>query len=242
MRPVILFTDFGLLGPYVGELRLAVHKVDAALPVFDLMHDAPRYAPGAAGLLLAAMLERLPQEAVVCAVIDPGVGTARRPVILHADDRWFVGPDNGLLDAVAAGANDAVWHSVDWRPENLSTSFHGRDLFAPVAARLAQGHPPPGQRIDAPQPVAPADPAQVIYLDDFGNAWTGLRAITDDARIHASNTVFPRADTFGDVPVGAPLWYVNSSGLVELAFNQDSAAARAGLAPETPVTVLTSAG
>lgn len=238
MRPVVLFTDFGLLGPYVGELRIAVHHVDPAIPVFDLMHDAPRYAPGAAGLLLAALIERLPDDAVVCAVVDPGVGTARRPVILRADDRWYVGPDNGLLAPVAASANTVDWFAVDWRPENLSTSFHGRDLFAPVAARLAQGHPPPGQHIDAPERLPAPDPSQVIYIDDFGNAWTGLRDVPTNATLHAGTTAFRRANTFGDVPEGAPLWYVNSSGFVELAFNQTSAAATAGLFAGTPVRIV----
>jgi hypothetical protein len=237
MRPVVLFTDFGFDGPYVGQLRLAAHRWGPHVPVFDLMHDAPAFSPIAAGWLLAALVERLPQDAVVCAVIDPGVGTRRRPVILRAGGRLFVGPDNGLLNRVAEQEQNARWWALDWVPERLSASFHGRDLFAPAAVRLAQGDWPDHSPVPAPSRDASGSPAQIIYADGFGNAWTGLRQLESTAQIQAEQTRFRHASTFGDRAPGEPLWYLNSNGFVELAVNQGSAVEAAGLGIGTPVTL-----
>jgi S-adenosylmethionine hydrolase len=131
---------------------------------------------------------------------------------------------------------------VLWRPGRLSASFHGRDLFAPVAARLARGEWP------AARPIgwSPADfegwaddLARVIYVDAYGNAVTGLRTagLAPGARFAVAGQVLERAETFGAVPPGTGLWYENSSGLAEIAVNQGSAASLFGLAVGSPVTV-----
>jgi len=237
MRPLVLFTDFGFEGPYVGQLKLAAHRWGPRVPVFDLMHDAPAFAPIAAGWLLAALVERLPEDAVVCAVIDPGVGTARRPVIVEADKRLFVGPDNGLLSRVSEQSAKTRWWSLDWIPDGLSASFHGRDLFTPAAARLAQGDWPAHSRITPPHCDASGTPAQIIYADGFGNAWTGLRRLEPAAQVEAGPMTFQHASTFGDREPGEPLWYMNSNGFVELAINQGSAVDKAGLRIGTPITL-----
>ena len=130
--------------------------------------------------------------------------------------------------------------AIDWRPAALSATFHGRDLFAPVAARLARGEPPPGTSA-APtrHPEWPDDLAEIVYVDHYGNAMTGLRAalLAADAVIEAGGVRIARARTFGDVPQGELLWYANANGLAEIAAHGASAAARLGLHPGIAVTV-----
>lgn len=97
-RPVGLFTDFGLAGPYVGQMKGRLLTLAPATAVIDLMHDAPAFDPRSAAYLLAALVPEWPADMVVMAVVDPGVGGARRPLVAEIDGRWFVGPDNGLFE------------------------------------------------------------------------------------------------------------------------------------------------
>jgi S-adenosylmethionine hydrolase len=236
-----LFTDFGWTGPYVGQVKAVLLREAPALPVIDLLHDAPHFNPRAAGYLLAALAPDVPAGTVLICVVDPGVGTERRPVMLHADGRWYVGPDNGLLNVVALQARTAQWWEITWRPQRLSPTFHGRDLFAPVAAQLALGKPPPGRRCDPAPGLArwPADLAEIIYIDPYGNAATGLRAkaLEPEAFMRARGRCFQPVRTFADEPPGSAVWYENSNGLAELAVNQGSAAASCSLTIGTPVSV-----
>ncbi|MDH3597421.1 MAG: SAM-dependent chlorinase/fluorinase, partial [Rhodospirillales bacterium] len=147
---IVLFTDFGLDGPYVGQMKAVLHAEAPGVPLIDLMADAPAFDARAAAYLLAAYAPAFPAGCVFLAVVDPGVGGPRLPLAVEADARWFVGPDNGLLAPTARRAEAARTWQVTWRPDRLSASFHGRDLFAPVAARLALGEEPPG----SPYPVA----------------------------------------------------------------------------------------
>lgn len=242
MGLLVLFTDFGLQGPYVGLLRLAVFRHAPHIPALDLLHDAPPFDPQAAAYLLATYVPEFPQGSVFVGVVDPGVGGRRAGLILEADGRLFVGPDNGLFDRVAARAGRARAWRIIWKPERLSATFHGRDLFAPVAALLAAGKAEPGE---LGEPVAirlrewPDDLARVIYLDRYGNAMTGIRAavLGSDAALQVGEQRLPRARTFSDLPPGRGFWYENSSGLVELAVNQGSAAERLGLALGQEVVV-----
>ena len=234
-----LFTDFGPQGPYVGQLHAAILREVPGLTVIDLLHDAPMFRPRAAAHLLAACAgESRPGEVFVC-VVDPGVGTARRPLALQADGRWFVGPDNGLLDVVAARSAEAAWWEITWRPAQLSASFHGRDLFGPVGARIAAGEAPTSWGAPCPAPPQSVDEglAEIIYLDAYGNAMTGLRG--DQVERHALMTAggerLSYRRTFGEAATGEAFWYVNSLGLVEIAVNHGSAAARLGLAIGMPV-------
>jgi hypothetical protein len=236
-----LFTDFGWGGPYVGQVKTVLLCEAPGLPVIDLLHDAPHFNPRAAGYLLAALAPDLPVGTVLMCVVDPGVGTERRPVMLLADGRWCVGPDNGLLNVIARQARKAQWWEITWRPQCLSSTFHGRDLFAPVAAQLALGKPPPGRTCDPPAELDswPADLAEIIYLDPYGNAATGLRAeaLAPDAFLRARDRCFQPVRTFADEPPGSAVWYENSNGLAELAINQGSAAASCLLTIGTPVSV-----
>lgn len=235
---IALFTDFGSRGPYVGQMQAALLREAPGIPWVDLLHDAPAFDAQASAYLLASLVESFPAATVFLCVVDPGVGSAsRRPVILHAGGQWFVGPDNGLLSIVARRqATTAEWFEILWRPEKLSASFHGRDLFAPVAARLAQGEIPHCSPLSEPiLPAWPDDLAQIIYIDDFGNAVTGLRAghLPLGTRLHG----LPRAQTFSDVPVGQGFWYENANGLAEIAVNQGHAAKSLGLRVGLPVKI-----
>jgi hypothetical protein len=172
------------------------------------------------------------------AVVDPGVGGARAPLALEVDGVRLVGPDNGLFEPLLRRAGRCAVQRILWRPPRLSASFHGRDLFAPVAARLARGG------CDGLEPAAaarfaewPDDLPAVVHVDRYGNAVTGLRAaaLPPRAVLLAGGRSLARARTFGDVPPGRPFWYENSSGLAEVAQNGGSAAATLALRPGDPV-------
>lgn len=236
----VLFTDFGFHGPYVGQMK-AVLVDGADLPVVDLMHDAPAFNPRASAHLLRAFAGSLPGACILIGVVDPGVGSERRAVAIQADDRWLVGPDNGLFAPLVqeAGAVSAWQLNVHG---DVAATFHGRDVFVPAALRLAAGQGPNGPPIEPDTLVGmdwPGDESRVIYVDDFGNVMTGLRGdrVPGNAVLCARGSRVRRANTFSDVAPGEAFWYVNSSGLVEVAVNQGRADERLGLDAGTPVAL-----
>ena len=225
-RPIFLFTDFGWSGPYVGQIIGVVQSICASCPVTSLMHDAPAMRPDLAAYLLAACSDRLPRGSVVLAVVDPGVGGERAALIVETPDLTFVGPDNGLLSRLTP-----VTHvrRIDWRPPVLSSSFHGRDLFAPVAAYLAC------DKAFASTPFAsetmvgsdwPEDTRRIVFVDAYGNLMTGLRAaqFNKNRRVLVAVQSIRHAETFCHVAPGVLFWYCNSQGLLEIAANGTSAA------------------
>lgn len=235
---IALFTDFGPTGPYVGQMHAAIARSQPAPTVIDLMHDAPAFDPTSAAHLLAALADYLPAGTVVAGVVDPGVGTERRALVVEADGQWFVGPDNGLFDVVAARAAAVRRWRITREPDTDAATFHGRDLFAPVAAAIVRGEPVPGEPIEDPvPPEAGRDRGAVIYIDAYGNAVTGLRA-TGRSRtgvVTIGERHVPGARTFAHVVPGDVLWFPDSMGLVELAVNQGSAAGHLGLCIGTAV-------
>jgi S-adenosylmethionine hydrolase len=143
-----------------------------------------------------------------------------------------VGPDNGLFDIVGRRARSVQCWDIIWRPLRLSSTFHGRDLYAPVAAQVARGSYPPGRARDwRSRHDWPEDLAEIIYFDRFGNAMTGLRAasVRRSAKLKVKRRGIPHARTFSAVRKGQPFWYENSSGLVEIAVNRGSAREVLGL-------------
>ncbi|HXF53242.1 MAG TPA: SAM-dependent chlorinase/fluorinase [Hyphomicrobiaceae bacterium] len=240
---IVLFTDFGLTGPYTGQVKAVLSRMAPGIPVIDLFADAPAANPRASAYLLAACAVWFAPGSVFLAVVDPGVGGARAPIMVEADGRWYVGPGNGLFELVQRRAQRLARWDIMWRPKRLSATFHGRDLFAPVAARLACGEPPPGRsRTDEEDRRRdwPDDLAEIVYIDHYGNAMTGVRAATlpAGARLGVGARVLERARTFGDLPVGAGFWYENSSGLAEIAVNQGRADRAFDLAIGSPVAVI----
>jgi S-adenosylmethionine hydrolase len=232
---IVLFTDFGADDIYVAQMKAALaQQTTSGTPIHDLLHRVPNFDARAGAHLLAALQGWFPPGSVFLAVVDPGVGGAREPVVLEADGKAYVGPDNGLLSVVAARAAKVRAWRIVWRPAVLSASFHGRDLFAPVAGRIAAGKLARDRLEEMPAlnvQLGAGDLAEVIYIDHYGNVLTGVRAgnVSRSAKIEAGNHQLAYARVFGDVPAGGAFWYENSVGLVEIAVSGGSAAERMGL-------------
>lgn len=232
---IVLFTDYSARDPYIGQVkaRLAHHAPNET--VIDLLHEVPAWNGHAGAHLLAALAPTCPLGSVFFAVVDPGVGTDRQPVAVQADGRWFVGPDNGLLSVLAARATSVRAFRIHWQPPSAAPSFAGRDLFAPVCAWLASGRPVAEYltAIDALEVQFDAgDLPCIIYIDHFGNAWSGIRAghaePEDTVRVGPHELRY--APLFAAVEKGKSFWYANSVGLLEIAANRASAAQNLGIA------------
>jgi len=234
---VFLFTDYTHLGPYVGHLHARLRQAfDSAPEVVDLMHDAPAFRPDCAAYLLAANLKYLPPDAVVLAVVDPGVGTERGGLALRADGRWLIGPDNGLFAVAARDFADVQAYCLPPPPPGTPATFHGRDVFADAAAEVAVTDRPPRGSEAVETWVGhrwPRDWDALIYTDGFGNLISGRRGETapDQAELVVGGERLARAAKFADVPAGTAFWYVNALGLVEVAVNSGSAAQRLAQGP-----------
>lgn len=238
---IVLFTDFGSTDLYAGQVKAALLAEAPAVTVIDLLHDAPAFDVEAGAHLLAALAARFPPDAVFLAVVDPGVGGPRAPVVVEAGGQCFVGPDNGLLSVVAGRAEAAKVARITWKPAHLSASFHGRDLFAPVAGRIAAGKGSGLTEACGSLEVAldPGDLPRLIYIDHYGNAVTGLRAraVGRTARLRCRALDAGSARVFCEAGPGVPFWYENSIGLVEFAISGGSAASAGGLRVGDPVTI-----
>jgi S-adenosylmethionine hydrolase len=224
---IFLFTDYGLEGPYIGQIESVLYQLAPQVKVINLMADAPRHNPKASAYLLASLTSQIPVGSIIFSVIDPSVGSNEdMPTAIKIDGRWFVGPDNGLFDIVAKQAKEILVWQISWKPEKLSNSFHGRDLYASVCAMLENKEQIPGDRVGwTDKHQWPEDLYEVIYIDHFGNCMTGIRAVnlSQQTTLLISDKNIENAETFSDVSVGQSFWYENSNGLVEIAVNQGSA-------------------
>jgi S-adenosylmethionine hydrolase len=242
---IVLFTDFGLEGSYTGQVEAVLYRQAPGVPVINLFSDLTPFDIQSAAYLLPAYVSFFPPGTVFICVVDPGVGGDRPGVVLKADSRWFVGPDDGLFTLLVRRADKVEW----WRlpePENVASSFHGRDVFAPAAARLARdgkvseesgpAEPMAGSVND--YPGWPDDLARVVYIDHYGNAVTGVRVSeVSSAVLTVNGHMLRNAATFSSVPEGAAFWYGNSNGLIELAVNQGRADKVLGLSVGSEVRV-----
>ena len=238
---IFLFTDFGAADLYVGQVKAVLQSRAPRETVIDLLHEAPAFNVEASAHLLAALAARLPAASITLAVVDPGVGGPREPMAVNADGRWFVGPDNGLISVAAARARKRSVYSIKWRPQALSASFHGRDLFAPVAAMLARGERSKAklERSELNIRLDPGDLSEIIYADHFGNLVTGLRAARVDRGrgLAVGGRTVRYARVFAEAGPGEVFWYENSLGLVEIAASSASAQQVLGLSIGAPVEV-----
>ena len=224
---IVLVTDFGLEGPYVGQLQAVLQQQAPGVPVINLFSDLPPFDIQAAAYLLPAYVQGFPPGTVFVCVVDPGVGSARTGVVVGADGRWYVGPNEGLFALLARRADRIECRSLP-EPAGASASFHGRDVFAPLAARLARGVAVDVEPLDVAalaRPDWPDELFQVVYIDRFGNALSGVRADALDASavLQVNGRQLRSARTFADVRPGEAFWYANSSGLVEFAVNRGRA-------------------
>lgn len=237
---IVLFTDFGPHDLYLGQVKVVLARDAPDTPAIDLLNDVSPFRIKAAAHLLASLVPECPQGSVFLAVVDPGVGGQRKPVALRADGYRFVGPDNGLLSVFAARAAHPEVFRIAWRPERLSSSFHGRDLFAPVAARVATDDVPEGWLLPMPGfsvDFGAGDLPEIIHIDHYGNAMTGVRggAVHRDAKLVVNDRRLHYARVFSAVARGDAFWYENSQGLVEVAVNQGSAAENLKLSVGMPI-------
>ncbi len=239
---ILLFTDFGSAGPYTGQMQAVINQLAPEAAVIPLVSDAPTANPVASSYLLAALRNSFPANSIFLSIVDPGVGGLRRAVVLYADGQYFVGPDNGLFNTIAVhSTGQPSWSEITWQPEICSNSFHGRDIFAPVAAALVEKRAESMLAVITPPSLKqwPVDLTQIIYFDYFGNALTGLR-YTDTFSgqlLRVNNISIQQADTFSDVPKGDAFWYENANGLIAIAVNQGRAGELLGLKIGTDVEI-----
>ncbi len=237
--PIItLLTDFGTADGYVAEMKGVLYSLAPHATIVDLTHDIPAHDVEMGRLAFARFWRRFPAGTVHLAVVDPGVGTKRAAIAAGSDGRFAVGPDNGLLSpALVAGRAIAV-RLPDAGAS--STTFHGRDVFAPAAAALASGanlsslgelHDDPVV-LRTPEAVRRADGAvigQVIAIDHFGNAITNLAGARQGV-VAAAGRPIPIRATYGEVAPGAPVAVTGSSGLLEISVRDGNAHRVLGLA------------
>ena len=251
--PVVFLSDFGIGDDAVAAVKGVMLGIDPRLQVIDLTHQVRPYAIADGARLLADTAPFYPKGTVFLAVVDPGVGSTRKPMVARSSrGQWFVLPDNGLITLVAErdGLESAreITNPAWLRTPAVSSTFHGRDVFAPVAAHLARGDdwtevgPVIAEPVRLPLRPASVDAqglhGQVIAVDGpYGNLITDVDATTfaqlgytpgDKVRVRlAGRTIdVSLAHTFSDVPRGAPLLFIDSRGHVGLALNQDSFARR----------------
>jgi S-adenosylmethionine hydrolase len=245
-RIVTLLTDFGARDAFVGIMKGVMLGIHPALTFVDLSHDVPPQDIMAGALVLRSAAPFFPSGTIHLAVVDPGVGSRRRPILVETRDAIFIGPDNGLLSLAAP--LDAVVRVVhltntQWFLPQQSHTFHGRDLFAPVAAHIARGVAPEQcgetvptmERIDLPPVITQPDGLVgcVVYIDHFGNLITNIAAT--DLRPFPKETLLVSignvrisgiTDTYAAVAVAAPVALLNSWGMLEIAVRNGSAAQR----------------
>lgn len=242
IKAIGLFTDFGLLDSYQGEVKARLLAALPQYPVFDLMAGAPGIKPQAAAYLLAGILAHLPARMLLICVVDPGVGSERKALLLKTQGHILLGPDNGLLSQVQRRRGGYLFE-IGWRPEQLSPSFHGRDFFAPAAAMYLLGESLDLRPMNAQEMLGAhwsSDLHEIIHIDGFGNLITGISYRDSIREVSVQGRTLPRAVTFHEVPVGSLFWYENSTGLIEIAANQASAADLLSITPGEPVQVLES--
>lgn len=226
INTILTFTDFGTAGPYLGQMEAAIKRESATASVIHLQSDAPACDPKSAGYLLAALANQFDEVVFVC-VVDPGVGSERRPLVVESQGQWFVGPDNGLFAPLFQQRSEINFYQILEQPRGVSETFHGRDLFASVAAKILK------KQYIAMESASKLevglewgeDLQEIIYVDHFGNLFTGLRGrqIERSARIRIADSILFWAPRFDAVKQGDPFWYVNSCGLVEIAVNSGRA-------------------
>jgi S-adenosylmethionine hydrolase len=266
--PIVLLTDFGLQDAYVGIMKGVILRINPSATIVDLCHAVAPQDVAEGALLLADSYRFFPADAIFVGVVDPGVGSARRAIALETPHGRFVGPDNGLFSGVvadfgvrlpalagAAALQGSAVHGVALESRQfflpqVSATFHGRDVFAPVAANLSLGvpfsalGPPLVDLVVLPTPKTELQSGllrgQVIHLDHFGNAITNLEA-ADLASFRA-----PVVEVAGQQIVGLSQHYaerpgllahVDSSGRLEIALNGGNAAQVLGIRVGEPVTV-----
>jgi S-adenosyl-L-methionine hydrolase (adenosine-forming) len=245
---ITLLSDFGYKDPFVGVMKGVIARLHPAAAVVDLTHGIPPQDVLAGALVLRHSAAYFPRGTIHVAVVDPGVGGARRPLLIESAGDYFIGPDNGILSlAVEARETPRIIHlsNAAYHLQPRSATFHGRDVFAPVAAHLSRGVAPAAfgetveqfVRLRVPESIQSEREllGEIVYIDGFGNLFTNileqdLRAWDrDKLSITIGGVTIGRTEThYGAAASGACVALINSWGLLEIALNQESAERRLG--------------
>jgi S-adenosylmethionine hydrolase len=257
-RPLIaLLTDFGWRDGFVGVMKGVILGINPEVHIVDLSHEIPPQDILAGALVLRSAVPFFPPGTIYVAVVDPGVGSKRRAILIETQRGFFIGPDNGLLSIAAPlETTRRMVHlgNPAYFLAPLSRTFHGRDVFAPVAAHLSRGVAVSQfgpviseiERISLPavKRGETSMTGRVIYIDHFGNVVTNIseadlrpfskeRLFISMGAMHISGIV----DTYAAVEVGAPAALINSWGMLEIAVRDGSAARQFGIAVGCEVRV-----
>lgn len=237
---IAILTDFGDRDWYVASMKAVIAGICPEARTIDITHKIEAGNIRAAAFVLSQCYRDFPRGTIFLCVVDPGVGSARKPIIHYDGDYYFVAPDNGLLGLLEPGmcrAYEIEPLRMKLPRDTFSNTFHGRDIFAPAAAMLAQGKNPADFASPLPRiahegfefPEVDRIPLEgtIIYFDHYGNAITNLRLgklspAPDNVRL-SDGTTIPFANAFSDVPEGQPVAYTGSGGFIELAINRGSA-------------------
>jgi hypothetical protein len=254
---ITLTTDFGTSDWFVGAIKGVIHGIAPKATVIDITHAIPPGDIRAGALALMASARFFPRKTIHVAVVDPGVGGPRGAIVVQTSKAFFVGPDNGVLSWALAGEKGVAVHQLENRKyflKQVSQTFHGRDIFAPVAAHLADGvsisrfgRKMAGfVRLDWPRPEKHPNGlvGSILHLDHFGNAITNLdesslaHFVNKRVTVHLKGKPLCRLSEFyQQAPPGKPLALIGSSGLLEIALNGASAARKFDLKLGEPVNL-----
>jgi S-adenosylmethionine hydrolase len=263
---IALLTDYGTQDHYVGELQGVILSINPNVRLINLTHEVPSYNIREGSFILATAAGDYPKGTIFVAVVDPSVGSKRRPIIVETLDRkYFVGPDNGLFTDVirTLGVNRAfeITNVLWFRTSAISSTFHGRDVFAPAAAHLAKGQEveDAGPMITDLQKFQRSEAVfkegrirgEILHRDRYGNLITNIPAttlakaswkngMTFDFKIHASTVRAKFADRYNSVPPGEYVVLLNSQGLLEIARNLADAATGLNAAAGDTLEIVTS--
>ncbi|MCL7964323.1 MAG: SAM-dependent chlorinase/fluorinase [marine benthic group bacterium] len=255
MPIVTLITDFGTADGYVGEVKGAILSAAPGATLVDVAHDVTPGDVEAAAWVLSRVWNRYPEGTVHLVVVDPGVGGARRAMLLQSGGRWFVGPDNGVVSrALGEEMPDTAWALDPDRcaSDTLSSTFHGRDLFAPAAARVAAGESPAAlgdpiefesiSRLELSEPHRSREcvRGQVAHVDRFGNLVTDIPAswVSPTALIELGGTEISGVRlSYTSVDPGQLVAVIGSAGTLEISVREGSASERLSVGRGEPVLV-----
>lgn len=241
-RIITLTTDFGDEDHYVGSMKGLIFGINADSNIVDITHKIPRHDIFKAAFTVRNFYRYFPQDSIHVVVVDPGVGSERRPIAVETEHGVFVGPDNGVFSFILDNAEKADIYEItnsDYMLENVSSTFHGRDIFAPVAAHISKDVDvrEVGAKIESPvmlnisKPLDSADEiiGEVIYTDSFGNLITNITSemLNGFTSICIDDYIIDSvARSYQDVEEGELLAILGSSGYLEISVNQGSAAER----------------
>jgi S-adenosylmethionine hydrolase len=243
VSPIFLLTDFGNSDHYVGVMKaVMVSRLPAyGLRIIDISHDVPPQNVEAGAYLLESTWPWLPKGCVVCAVVDPGVGSDREAAVFHHEGKTIIGPNNGLMSFLPGDLNGRVLDRPEFWLDMISDTFHGRDVFAPCAAFVAEGNDWQmlGRAAASPAQLATRDESgeintgRIIHFDHFGNAITSIKL--DDIDGYPVSVEVPGRlrcglmTTYSDVAAGQAVAYWGSSHRLEIAVRNGNARERLGL-------------